>query len=194
MIINEQFKFGPTYNYTKLTRGLTKVKDVMSTNVVRVSVSNTILDACKIMNSKGVSGVAVFQGDKPIGMLTDRTLLRRFVPLNKRPDEVKVGDVALPILRIDANASTKNAAKKIIANRFTRLGVFEKEEFLGWITLTDLAKEASKRNLKDALLSSNEPEQIDVLCPNCKKAFLKKIVNANGEVERWECQTCKYAL
>jgi signal-transduction protein with cAMP-binding, CBS, and nucleotidyltransferase domain len=166
----------------------------MSTNVVKVEVSATVLDACKIMNSKGASGVAVFQGDKPIGMLTDRTLLRRFIPLNKRPDEVKVGEVAFPLLRIDANASTKVAAKKIVENRFTRLGVFDNEKFLGWITLTDLAKEASKRNLKDALLSHDEPERRDVLCPNCKKAFLEKIVNVDGEVERWQCPNCKYAL
>ena len=166
----------------------------MSTDVVRVSVSATVLDACKIMNSKGVSAVAVFQGDKLIGMLTDRGLLRRVIPLNKRPDDVKVGEVALPILKIDANASTKNAAKKIVENRFTRLGVFDNEKFLGWITLTDLAKEASKRNLKDALLSHNELEVRDVLCPNCKKAFLQKITNVNGEVERWECPNCKYAL
>jgi|SRR5208282_54115 len=166
----------------------------MSTDVVKVSVSATVLDACKIMNSKGVSGVAVFQADKPIGMLTDRTLLRRFIPLNKRPDEVKVGEVAFPLLRIDANVSAKVAAKRIVENRFTRLGVFDGENFLGWITLTNLAKEASKRTLKDALLSHNEPEVRDVLCPNCKKAFLQKIMNANGEVERWQCPNCKYAL
>jgi predicted transcriptional regulator len=166
----------------------------MSTDVARVSVSATVLDACKIMNSKGVSGVAVFQGDKLVGMLTDRTLLRSFVPLNKRPDDVKVGEVAFPLLRVDANDSTKSAAKKIVENGFTRLGVFDGEKFLGWITLTDLAKEVSKRNLKDALLSHNEPERRDVLCPNCKKAFLQKTMNVNGEVEKWECPNCKYAL
>jgi predicted transcriptional regulator/ribosomal protein S27AE len=166
----------------------------MSTGVVRVSESVTILDACKIMNSKRVSAVAVFQGDKPIGMLTDRGLLRRFIPLNKRPDEIKIGEIAFPLLRIDANVSTKVAAKKIVVNNFTRLGVFDGEKFLGWITLTDLAREASKRRLKDALLSQDEPERRDVLCPNCKKAFLQKIMNANGEVERWECPKCKYAL
>jgi signal-transduction protein with cAMP-binding, CBS, and nucleotidyltransferase domain len=165
----------------------------MSTDVARVSVSATVLDACKIMNSKGVSGVAVFQGDKLIGMSTDRTLLRSFIPLNKRPDEVKVGEAAFPLLRIDANASTKNAAKKIVENRFTRLGVIDNEKFLGWVTLTDLAREASKKNLKDAL-SHNEPEVRDVLCPNCKKAFLQKIMNVNGEVERWECPNCDHAL
>lgn len=89
---------------------------------------------------------------------------------------------------------TPPVAEKIVANRFTHLGVFDNEKFLGRITLTDLAKEASKRNLKDALLSSNEPERRDVLCSNCKKAFLQKIMNANGEVERWECPNCNYAL
>jgi predicted transcriptional regulator len=166
----------------------------MSTDVVRVSVSATVLDACKIMNSKGLSGVAIFRGDKPIGMLTDRTLLRRFIELNKRPDEVKVGEVVFPLLKVDANASAKVAAKKIVENGFTRLGVFDNEKFLGWVTLTDLAKEASKRNLKDALLSHDEPERRDVLCQNCKKAFLQKIMNANGEVERWECPNCRYVL
>ena len=173
---------------------MVKVRDVMTTNVVKVDVSATVFDACKIMNSKGVSGVAVFQGDKPIGMFTDRGLLRRFVPLNKRPDEVKLGEVAFPLLRIDANVSTKVAAKRIVENRFTRLGVFDGERFVGWVTLTGLAKEASKRNLKDALLSRDEPEVIDVLCPNCKKAFLQKIMDDKGEVVRWQCPNCKYAI
>jgi signal-transduction protein with cAMP-binding, CBS, and nucleotidyltransferase domain len=145
------------------------------------------------MNSKDVSAVAVFQGDKPIGMLTDRGLLRRFVQLNKRPDEVKVGEIALPILRIDANASTKVAAKKIVKSHFSRLGVFDNEKFLGWITLTDLTREATKSRLMDALLGHNKLERIDVLCPSCQKAFLRKIVNANGEVERWQCPKCNYA-
>ena len=173
---------------------LAKVRDVMSTEVVKVDMSATVLDACTIMNNKRVAGVVVLQGDKPVGMMSDRTLLRRFIPLNKKPDEVKVGEIAFPLLRIDANASTKVAARKIVENRFTRLGVFHGEKFLGWITLTDLAKEASKRNLRDALLSHNEPEERDVMCPNCKKAFLQKITNANGEVERWQCPSCKYAL
>ncbi|HKM50510.1 MAG TPA: CBS domain-containing protein [Candidatus Bathyarchaeia archaeon] len=173
---------------------MVKVRDVMSTNVVKVSVSTTVLEACEIMNSKDVSAVAVFQGDKPIGMLTDRGLLRRFIQLNKRPDEVKVGEITRPILRVDANDSTKLAAKKIVKSHFSRLGVFDNEKFLGWITLTDLAREATKSHLKDALLGHNKPERIDVLCPNCQKAFLQKIVNANGEVERWQCLKCKHAL
>ena len=33
-----------------------------------------------MMNDAGSSGVVVFNGDKAVGMVTDRRILRRFVP------------------------------------------------------------------------------------------------------------------
>jgi hypothetical protein len=62
----------------------------------------------------------------------------------------------------------------MVENRITRLGVFEGEKFLGWVTLTDLAREFSKPSLLKALSARDEPEGKQVLCPNCKKAFLER--------------------
>jgi signal-transduction protein with cAMP-binding, CBS, and nucleotidyltransferase domain len=146
------------------------------------------------MNNERSSGAAVLKGEKVVGMLTDRSLLRHFIPLNKRPDQVKVGEVMGPLLRIEAETSTKVAAKKIVENRFTRLGVFDGDTMLGWVTVTDLAREASKKRLVDALLRHNEPEERDILCPNCRQAFLEKVVNDEGQILRWECSKCKFAL
>jgi signal-transduction protein with cAMP-binding, CBS, and nucleotidyltransferase domain len=164
----------------------------MSTEVPRVNSSATVLEACTIMNKERFSGVVVFQEDKAVGMLTDRALLRNFVPLNKRPDEVKVHQVMAPLLRVDAGASPKEAALKIMQNRLTRLGVFDGEKFLGWVTITDLARETSKNKLLDALLSRDHPESDDFLCPNCRKAVLTKIQNREGEILRWECSNCRF--
>jgi len=163
----------------------------MSTRIPRVNSSATVLEACTIMNREKVSGVVVFQEDKAIGMLTDRGLLRDFAPLNKRPDEVKVSEVLTPLLKIDAEASTKEAAKTIVGNAFTRIGVFDGDKFLGWVTITDLAREASKKNLVDALLRHNEPELV-VVCPNCRKGALRKIMNNEGQILRWECSQCDF--
>jgi predicted transcriptional regulator len=163
----------------------------MSTNIPQVNSSATILEACTIMNREKVSGVVVFQEDKAIGMLTDRSLLRDFAPLNKRPDEVKVSEVMAPLLKIDAEASTKEAAKTILGNAFTRLGVFDGDKFLGWVTITDLARETSKKNLLDALLRHNEPEVV-VVCPKCRKAVLTKTMNKEGQILRWECSNCNF--
>ena len=57
--------------------------------------------------------------------------LWKFVPLNKRPDEVTVGEMLVPFFRIGPDESTKTAAKMMVENRITRLGGFEGENFLG---------------------------------------------------------------
>ena len=104
-----------------------------------------------------------------MGLITERALLWKFVPLNKRPDEVSVGEMLVPFFRIGPDESTKTAAKTMVENRITRLRVFEDEKFLGWVTLTDLAREFSKPRLLKALIAREEPEDKQVLCPNCRK-------------------------
>ena len=163
----------------------------MSTGVPQVNSSATVLEACKIMNREGFSGVLVKQRSGTIGIFTDRALLHRFVSLNKRPDEVKVGDVMGPLLKVDAKASTKQAARKMMTSKVSRLGVFDGDKCLGWVSLTDLARETSKKNLVDALFS-HESGSGEVLCPKCRKALLKKITGKEGNILRWECSHCKY--
>lgn len=173
---------------------LAKVRKVMSTNVPRVKSSNTILEAATVINREKTSGAAVVEGEKVVGLITERALLWKFVPLNKRPDEVTVGDMLVPFFRIGPDESTKKAAKIMVENRITRLGVFEGEKLLGWVTLTDLAREFSKPHLLKALMARDEPEDKQVLCPNCRKAFLGKITNTENVILRWECPNCHYSL
>ena len=122
---------------------MAKIRKVMSTNVPRVKSSDTILEAATVMNREKTSGAAVVEGEKVVGLITERALLWKFVPLNKRPDEVTVGEMLVPFFRIGLDESTKSAAKTMVENRITRLGIFEDEKFLGWVTLTDLARESS---------------------------------------------------
>lgn len=173
---------------------MAKVRKVMSTNVPTVKSSDSILQAATVMNRERTSGAIVVGGDKVVGLITERALLWKFIPLNKRPEEVTVGDMLVPFFRIGPDESTKNAAKIMVENRITRLGVFEGEKFLGWVTLTDLAREFSKPRLLKALMARDEPEDKQVLCPNCKKAFLEKITNTEGIILRWECPNCHYSL
>ncbi len=156
----------------------------MSTKVPKVKSSATILEAASLMNDEKSSGVAVLEGEKVVGVLTERGLLWKFVPLNKRPDEVRVGDLMFPFFRIGPEESTKTAAKMMVENGITRLGVFEEEKFLGWVTLTDLAREFSKRHLLTALITHDQPEERQILCPNCRKALLEKIMNRQGAILR----------
>ncbi len=173
---------------------LGKVRKAMSTKVPKVRSSDTILEAASVMNRERSSGAVVVEEEKVVGLITERALLWKFVPLNKRPDEVRVGDLMFPFFRIGPEESTKTAAKMMVENGITRLGVFEEEKFLGWVTLTDLAREFSKRHLLTALITHDQPEERQILCPNCRKALLEKIMNRQGAILRWECPNCHYSL
>jgi signal-transduction protein with cAMP-binding, CBS, and nucleotidyltransferase domain len=138
-----------------------------------------------------MTGAVVFQGNKAVGIFTDRALLRRFAPLDRKPSDVKVSEVMAPILRIDKNASTVDAAKKLLNTAFTRLCVFEGDKFVGWVTLTDLARNTTRKGLLKAIANHYAPEE--VLCPVCKVGVMEMYADSSGTVVRWDCTNCGYS-
>lgn len=173
---------------------MAKVKDVMTVNVPRVDSSATVLEAVRVMNRASSSGVIVFDGDKAVGIVTDRRLQREFIERNEKPENVKISEVMGPFYKIDPEASLKEAARRILQYNITRLGVFDQDKFLGWITLSDLAKQFSKKSLLEIVRKSNDPHPSQFLCPNCHKAFMDIIDNSQGVILRWQCPRCKYFL
>jgi signal-transduction protein with cAMP-binding, CBS, and nucleotidyltransferase domain len=167
----------------------------MTTDVPRVKSSATVLAAAETMNRARSTGVAVVdEDDRVVGLLTARRLLWDFFALDKRPEDVKVSQVMGPFYRISPDTSAREAARKILAHNISRLGVFEDEKFLGWVSLTDLTRELGKRRLIVALRSREEPENPEILCPKCRRALMEKVTNDEGDILRWACSNCKYAL
>ena len=180
-----------------MPRELARVNEVMTPDkeVPKVSIETTMLEATNVMNEKESSAVAVVdENNKVVGFFGERTLMTEFVRLNKKPEEVKVGEVMHMLYRVGPDANTKEAARAIIEYGATRLGVYDGDKFLGWVTLIDLSKNLSMENLLDRLRSHNKPETPELRCPNCNKAFMEKITNREGQIVRWQCPNCKYAL
>jgi predicted transcriptional regulator/ribosomal protein S27AE len=166
----------------------------MTVDVPRVRSSATVLETARVMNEAEATGVVVFDGNKPVGMVSDRRFLREFLEMNEKPSDVKISEVMGPFYRVEPNATLKEATRSILDHGVTRLGVFDGEKFLGWITLSDLAKEFTRKSLTDLLRKSDEPHPTEWLCPNCQKAFMEKITSVEGTVLRWECQKCHHIL
>jgi CBS domain-containing protein len=174
---------------------LVKVRDVMTRNVPHIDVSASVLDASKVVNRghKRWSGVVVFQSGRPVGMLTDRVLLRRFIDLNKKPGDVKVHEIMAPLLKISADASISDAVKKMLQHGYTRLAVFDGEKLSGWVTITDIARQSSKQSIIDVLLRQDRSAADDeMLCPSCRRGIMEKSTLGDGRILRWECPNCHY--
>ena len=172
---------------------MAKVREVMTKDVPQIDAGATVLEAGKLMNQSKANGVIVLEDAKPVGMVTDRALLRRFVKMNKRPEDVKVKEVMAPLLKINADASIKDAARKITDNGVSRLGVFDNDRLVGWVTVTDIARASSKQGIIDSLHRQNRPGTEDeLLCPACNSGIMKPVIGAQGEILRWECPNCMH--
>ena len=169
-----------------------KVKNSVTKDVPQIDYSATVLDACKMMNERNSTGVAVFRDEKPVGMFTERSLLRKFVLLNKKPEEVQVSRVMVPLLYIDPDTQTKKAAKTMVDNGLTRLGVRKNSEFLGWITLTDVARQSTRGGLLRALEQHSRLEE-DILCPSCRGGYLRSVSDESGRILMWRCEKSDYS-
>ncbi len=58
---------------------MTAVKDIMTKNVVSVCVENSVFEAAELMSSKQVSCLVIMDGEMPIGIVTERDIVRRVV-------------------------------------------------------------------------------------------------------------------
>ena len=172
---------------------MTKVMNIMSRNLARVDYSTNLLEATKVMSEKGSNGILVEKQGKPVGMLTERSILHRFVSMNVKPSDVQVGKIIGPLLKIDEDASTTTAARKLVENHLSRMGVLKDDKLVGWVTLSDIGRVASKNRLVDTLLQRHKTKTEEFICPNCKLGVLRKVVSRQGNILRWECPNCVHA-
>jgi CBS domain-containing protein len=53
----------------------------------------TVLDAATLMNEKGIGAMLVCENNRPVGIFTERDVLRRIVAAERAPSKVTLGEV-----------------------------------------------------------------------------------------------------
>jgi CBS domain-containing protein len=122
----------------------TPVHRVMNERLEKIIVSKTAQEAAHKMGTVNTSSLVVTDlTDKPIGIITERDLVRRVVANDANSKTVLIKDImASPIVTIDANSSVEAAADLMLQNKVRHLLVVEDEDVnkpLGIITSTDFA-------------------------------------------------------
>ena len=122
----------------------TPVRRVMNEKLEKIIVNRTAQEAAHKMGAVNTSSLIVTDlTDKPIGIITERDLVRRVVANDANSKTVLIKDImASPIVTIDANSSVEAAADLMRQNKVRHLLVVEHEDVnmpLGIITSTDFA-------------------------------------------------------
>lgn len=118
-----------------------KIEDIMVEEVITVEVDATVMKAVKLMNKHEIGCLIVTKNRKPIGILTERDLLKRVLAKFRDPEKIRVGEVmSAPLMFVDLNMNVEDAVKFILKEEIKKLPVVRKGKLLGLVTLTDLVR------------------------------------------------------
>mgnify|MGYP003910602971 CR=1 FL=1 len=119
---------------------LKNVKAIMNKSIISVEKDDTIRLAIKKMVAGTFGAVIVTEKTRPIGILTERDILRFIADENMDPESKVETIMSTPLISVDSSASLGEAADIMLTNNIRRLIVKEKDEFVGIISQRELQR------------------------------------------------------
>lgn len=118
-----------------------KAKDISHPKIVRIQARETVAKGVKVMRETGFSQLPVFDGEKPVGSLTEKVILQKLVSA-QNPDEISkqhvenIMDEAFPTVTEDTPLSMIST----LLSYQSAVLLARKGHIVGIVTKADLLK------------------------------------------------------
>jgi CBS domain-containing protein len=118
------------------------VRDIMTTSVIGVAPGASLVEAARDMRAFDIGDVLVVDGDRVVGIITDRDIVVRAIAMDVDPARTRVGDIATPDpVRISPERPAAEAVQLMRDHALRRLPVCEDGRLVGVLSLGNLATE-----------------------------------------------------
>ncbi len=138
-----------------------RLREIMTSSVENVSLGSTVLDAAKKMKSRNVGSIPVCEGDKIVGIVTDRDIVLRTVADGKDPKACRCEEIMTRELILGSPDMDVHEAAQLMADeQIRRLPVADNGRLVGIVAIGDLAvKPIFVNEAGDALSDISKPGQ-----------------------------------
>ncbi len=130
------------------------VKDIMTKEVVTIEASKTVFEAAELMSSKGLGCLIIVIKEFPVGIITERDIVRRIVAKRASFDLKLTEVMTKTLITVDPDASLKEAARIMSTNKIHRLPVIKQNKLLGIIAASDFVRNAGKKTTTEEILDA----------------------------------------
>jgi CBS domain-containing protein len=130
------------------------VRHAMAERPVTATPDMNAGDAAGLMASNDIGVVSITEGDRLVGLVTDRDLVLRVLADRKDPRSVRLGDIATTrgIETVTPDTQLGDARAMMAAKRIRRLPVVKDGRLVGMLSLGDVALgSASMRGVGETL-------------------------------------------
>lgn len=117
------------------------VKDLMVKKVITVKPNTQVKEAVKLMNKHEIGCLVVEKKRKPVGIITERDVLKKVVCRSKNPEQVKVSEImSQPLIVGQVDMDIGDAARLMLKQNVKKLPIVSDGKLVGLITLTDVVR------------------------------------------------------
>ena len=119
------------------------IRDVMTSNPCTIDADKSVAYAAKMMREEDVGLAPIVEGERLVGMLTDRDITVRVVAEGKDAGQVKAGDVASSqLVTVNPQQDLDDALRMMAKHQIRRLPVVEGDgKLVGVVAQADIARE-----------------------------------------------------
>lgn len=144
---------------------MSSVRDLLKTknrDVVTIDCDASVLDAAVKMNEERIGGLVVMQGDKIVGIVTERDLMNRVIAARRDPATMSLRDAMTARIACCGPDTTIEECRTVMTKHKVRhLPVVEDDKLIGILSIRDLmalelkAKEETIKYLHDYMTGPN---------------------------------------
>jgi diguanylate cyclase (GGDEF)-like protein len=119
---------------------IAKVQDVMMKDVLKTDREDTVLSMAEKMHKHRLGAIVIVdREDFPIGIVTERDMLRSIITYKDKAIDAKAGDImSSPVLTLEPEEDIDSAIMQMQLNRVRRIPVTKDNKLIGIISYRDL--------------------------------------------------------
>lgn len=136
------------------------VKDIMTRDVEVIHPDDPLQEAARRMRDRDIGFLPVCDGDRLVGVVTDRDLILRGLAEGTDPStSIGRGLMTSPVVYCFDDQDVKEATKLMEDHQIRRVAVLSRENkrLVGVISLGDIARNSTKKVSGEILESVSEP-------------------------------------
>jgi signal-transduction protein with cAMP-binding, CBS, and nucleotidyltransferase domain len=142
----------------------TPVEAIMSKTLVVMDCNSSIFEIANTMLQKKASSVLLVDSGKPVGILTERDLVRQVCAKDMLPSKTPATTImSAPVTAVDKGATIRQAAEKMAKHGIRHLGVLAGRKIVGIVTATDIARHVGRQvataTIWDVISPYEEPSE-----------------------------------
>jgi CBS domain-containing protein len=113
---------------------------IMTSPVVTVTINDTIGSAAAVMVRHEIGAVVVLDRDIPIGIITERDIVKLLVKKKVALQKPLKSLLAKPLITATSRTSVQKALETMLRHKIRRLPIIDRKRLLGIVTEKDLMR------------------------------------------------------